>query len=357
MSYEPLQKLLQDHRTKARSSTGQATTEGSAIMAEIIALDTKNYNGLLIISALRVTDCILCLLHFFSDMTHLEKATYQDLCQQELAICLWFYGIYMARNPHGTSVAKELAIILRSLTDLAAKRSWDIRTLRAAVSFVEPEALSPDSSPFPVVARSPTWWRFPGQVEAPGSPSVVFTSWRTWSAHEYDENIEGNIAEINRILQQDCQAPELGQLFEDLKDNVLKHDGLVWALSARYPDWNLQPFDAKIVEDLKHRANIPDSDDLCRDRGEAQDSTRRGIDPLCPVTNALLGKLIAAKERIEKDPGVTQGLQAEAAMDKEARADMYCRLGDCLVEINECLYALHLRYPAGGYKPCLPDII
>ncbi|KAH6871287.1 hypothetical protein BKA70DRAFT_1241928 [Coprinopsis sp. MPI-PUGE-AT-0042] len=136
---------------------------------------------------------------------------------------------------------------------------------------------------------------------------------------EYDDNIEGGITQINEILEQDCQAEELGQLFEDLKDNVRKHDGLVWALSARCPEWNLQPFDAKILKDLKHRANVPDDDDL---EGAAQDSTRTTIDPLCPVTIALLAKLIVAKERIEKEPGVTQGLEAEAAMDKEARADM-----------------------------------
>ncbi|KAH6871288.1 hypothetical protein BKA70DRAFT_1241929 [Coprinopsis sp. MPI-PUGE-AT-0042] len=188
MTYEPLQKLLQEHRTKARPRTRQATTEGSAVMAEIIALDTTSYHCLLTISALRVADCVLYLLHFSSEMNRLEKATYRDLCQQELATCLWFYGIYMARNPHGTPEAKELAIILHSLTDLAAKRSWDIRTLRAALFFVEPDAVSPESSPFPVAARSSTWWRFPSQVDAPGSPSVVFTSWRTWSAIVDAEN-------------------------------------------------------------------------------------------------------------------------------------------------------------------------
>jgi hypothetical protein len=37
---------------------------------------------------------------------------------------------------------------------------------------------------------------------------------------------------------------------EDLADTTVKHNALVWALSSKYPEWNLKPFDDSLVKKL-----------------------------------------------------------------------------------------------------------
>ncbi|KAH6896065.1 hypothetical protein BKA70DRAFT_1438757 [Coprinopsis sp. MPI-PUGE-AT-0042] len=193
LNYDPLQQLLETVRSATRPSANQGPGEGSGIMSDIIGLDIKDFHRLLLITALRVADCLICLAFFLPEMSAKEKATYKELYHQELGVVLWLYGLYTAQNPEPTAEAQELAIIMKALTSLAAKRSWSSQAIRGALHFIEPDALLLATSPYPKVLHSLMWWRQPAKGYNPSSPALAFSSWRIWSDHVDNVNRQNRL--------------------------------------------------------------------------------------------------------------------------------------------------------------------
>ncbi|KAH6913559.1 hypothetical protein BKA70DRAFT_1218486 [Coprinopsis sp. MPI-PUGE-AT-0042] len=63
-----------------------------------------------------------------------------------------------------------------------------------------------------------------------------------------DNRIEHLLEKTQELAKKHGDGTELFKCIDELQDTIVMHNALVWALSPKYPEWNLKPFDDKILQ-------------------------------------------------------------------------------------------------------------
>ena len=85
MRWDSVHKRLDEARSNGQLATYLATpNKSSVLMSDILALPGEDFETLVLVSILRVVDCLICYVFYVGDMNRMDKASYQELARQEL---------------------------------------------------------------------------------------------------------------------------------------------------------------------------------------------------------------------------------------------------------------------------------
>ncbi|KAH6891976.1 hypothetical protein BKA70DRAFT_1233764 [Coprinopsis sp. MPI-PUGE-AT-0042] len=167
-----------------------------------------------------------------------------------------------------------------------------------------------------------------------------------------DDEIEQLLRAFEKLMKEEAEEAELIEALGDLQDVIVKHDALVWALSPRFPEWQLGYYDVNVLKVYQARpplarailftmppalAPANRSDPTSSESSNPDGTPSEALDILCPIMMMLLS---IVRDSIKANSAADITPEAMAAFGQGHHRGDILPFGQC--------------YPNGGIKPELP---